>query len=290
MDLGEDAWPTLRSTSQSVRGHVPQTLAGALTATEEWDASADQMLFRVAGVGRFLVAGGRRIQVDPDLGVLPDEIAGVLHGVVLVALLWQRGHLVLHGASVEISGRGVLFVGPPGCGKSSLAAALVARGHRVLTDDVCALTVRQEGVPSVVPGTPFVRLWDDALDALGVPTAGLRRIETRFADPAGRAKYFYPGSLPGSETPLVRIYHLAPGSGAPAISPVAGALRMSTLMNATYRADVADALGVRDARFRQCASVARTVGFARLRRPDDLSGLSELARMVEEDVRKETTP
>ena len=285
------AWPLLEATPGLLtRSAVPEALIGATTVTEFFDATDRAVLFRIDRLGRVLVRDGREILVDPVADATPDEVAGFVFGSGMVALLWQRGFLVLHGAAVEIDGRGVLFVGPPGCGKSSLAAALQQRGHAVLTDDVCAVTLGEDGRPKVVPGTPFVRLWDDALAALGIPTDALRRIETRHVDAEGREKYFFPGAPLGDAAPLSRIYHLVPGSGAPAISPVAGALRMTTMANATYHVDVADALGARVKRFQQGAAVARTVGFARLTRPVDLAQLGEVARMVEADVQKESRP
>jgi hypothetical protein len=63
--------------------------------------------------------------------VLMDSVLGTL------ALL--RGREALHAGAVEIAGGALAVAGPPGAGKSSLLAALVARGHRLLADDVLVL-------------------------------------------------------------------------------------------------------------------------------------------------------
>jgi len=44
-----------------------------------------------------------------------------------------------HAALVEVHGLGVLLVGPSGIGKSECALELVARGHRLVADDVVCL-------------------------------------------------------------------------------------------------------------------------------------------------------
>nr|NLI50369.1 hypothetical protein [Propionibacterium sp.] len=245
------------------------------------------MLFAVEGLGRFRVRDGERVIVDSDPHATPDEVDGLLLGSVTVALAWQRGLLVLHGAAVAIDGQAVLFVGPPGCGKSSLAVALVGLGHPLVTDDVCAVAFDPEGVPTVQPGTPFVRVWSDVLPTLGLDPGALRRIDTRATDPAGRQKYFVDAAQPATQPlPLARIYQVLPGKDATlSITPVNPSLRLSTLVSATYHREIGDEIGGRDAYFERITALARTTPLFRLRRPADATRLREVARTVEVDVR-----
>jgi hypothetical protein len=68
--------------------------------------------------------------------------------------LWQA-------TCVAIRGRGVLIEGPPGCGKSSLALALIDRGAELVGDDGVTLSVREgrliAGPPSATRGLIEVR-------------------------------------------------------------------------------------------------------------------------------------
>lgn len=50
-----------------------------------------------------------------------------------------------HAALVEVHGLGVLLVGPSGIGKSECALELVARGHRLVADDVVCLRREPDG-------------------------------------------------------------------------------------------------------------------------------------------------
>ncbi len=45
-------------------------------------------------------------------------------------------YLIIHGATVERNGRAAILTAPPGSGKSTLCAALVSRGWRLLTDEL----------------------------------------------------------------------------------------------------------------------------------------------------------
>jgi hypothetical protein len=51
-----------------------------------------------------------------------------------------RGMEVLHASAVCLDGRAVAFLGRSGAGKTTLATRLLARGARLLTDDVLAMT------------------------------------------------------------------------------------------------------------------------------------------------------
>jgi HPr kinase/phosphorylase len=52
----------------------------------------------------------------------------------------------IHGTLVDVYGNGLLFVGPPGIGKSEIALDLVERGHRLVADDVVVLTLKAPGI------------------------------------------------------------------------------------------------------------------------------------------------
>lgn len=62
--------------------------------------------------------------------------------------------LVIHAAVVEMDGRAVILPAPPGSGKSTLCAALVARGWRLLSDELA-----------------LVRLADGRIDPLPRPVS-----------------------------------------------------------------------------------------------------------------------
>jgi HprK-related kinase A len=50
-------------------------------------------------------------------------------------------HLIIHGATVERNGFAAILPAPPGSGKSTLCAALVSRGWRLLTDELTLVSL-----------------------------------------------------------------------------------------------------------------------------------------------------
>lgn len=58
--------------------------------------------------------------------------------------------LVIHAAVVERDGKAIIFPGTPGSGKSTLCAALVTRGWRLLSDEM-ALISKEDGLIYPIP-------------------------------------------------------------------------------------------------------------------------------------------
>lgn len=111
--------------------------------------------------------GGARVDWHPPKGPHADperfaEAARIdLLGRVMGTALHAGGDLVLHGSAVEVGGRGAAFLAPKFHGKSTLAAALVEAGARLITDDTLPVAVDADPVLAR-PGVPALRLWPDS--------------------------------------------------------------------------------------------------------------------------------
>ncbi len=72
-------------------------------------------------------------------------------------------YLIFHAAVVEKGGRAVIMPGEPGVGKSTLCAALVHRGWRLLSDELALISL---GDVNVTPITRPVSLKNAAIDVI----------------------------------------------------------------------------------------------------------------------------
>lgn len=149
-----------------VAGEVPAALPAPVADHETWQAEPERFLLRVPGLADVLVRQGREMVVAPRRGS-ETAIASLVAGPAVAALLQQRGVATLRAGAVALRGGGAaLFLGGTALGKSSLVAALVARGHWMLADDLTALAWRR-GELMALPAFPALRLWADALARLG---------------------------------------------------------------------------------------------------------------------------
>ncbi|MEX0815868.1 MAG: hypothetical protein WD027_00345 [Gaiellales bacterium] len=125
---------------------------------------------------RLWIDGAGWFEVDPEARAisLPETDNPVrreerLWGIPAILCFLWRGDLPLHAASVEVDGGAILLCAPRTFGKTTLAAAFVHQGFRLLSEDVSC--VRLNATPSVIPGPAMLRLRRDIAERLDIPRA-----------------------------------------------------------------------------------------------------------------------
>jgi len=107
-----------------------------------------------------IVPERRCVDVYRD-GSADDRLIGLLLvGQVAVFLLHTFGCPTLHASAVVTDQAPIAFVGPPGRGKSTLAATFLERGAALLSDDCLPLRRRDDAVYGG-PSLPILKVWDD---------------------------------------------------------------------------------------------------------------------------------
>jgi hypothetical protein len=243
-----------------------------------------EVFLEFPGVGRFLVRAGKEILVDPAPESDDREVRAYLLGTAFGVLCHQRGITPFHASAIDVADGGVAFVGASGAGKSTLVAALARRGHEIISDDVCFLQLDSKGNVRVRPGIEHIRLWEDAVCALGYEGPGIER------EMHGYNKYFVPVKSPRSplrRRRLRRVYQLYPApDGAIEVTRLQGATAVEVLMQNVYRLGLAERSGCKPNAFSVCAAAARNVLLFRLSRPKHFDALEETIGFLEEHIRQ----
>jgi len=256
-------------------GDVPD-VPGAGWARWHVDPGAARLAYDE--VARIAVLDGAEIVVEP-LGERPDVHLYVA-GPALALAMAQRGAHVLHASAVVVDGGVHAFLADAGWGKSTLAAALHARGHRLVADDVVAI-LPGEGRPLVAPAFPQLKLWPPAATAVGVDSEALPRV---YPEVEKRARRLSPGAFDPTPVPLAGLWVLDAGE-APTAEPLRGGDAVMELVRNSYglgpRHDLDGPAGLE-----RCARVLETVPAWRLRRPWALDGLNATVALVERTARE----
>ena len=231
-------------------------------------------IFWFKDVATFLIEGGERVTIAlADEKVDRELLRLYVEGMVMAMVLYQRGACVLHASVVEINGYAIAFLGHVGAGKSSLAAALYLRGHRVLSDDNAAVRV-VAGTPAVVPGYPFVKLFPKIAAMLCFDSNQLHPLHRKQEKLAGGvANGFLDSPLPLQAICILGRDH------SPEITKISTLEATIHLVRNSVPTRWGEAAGSRH--LKQCADLAmRTPVFA-VRTFAELSELPNLATQVE---------
>lgn len=223
---------------------------------------------------------------DDVVDIFPENQAAIemtrvpFLGVVLATLLVRQGWYVLHGSSVSVNGRAVAFIGNKYMGKSTLAASLVKRGHTLVTDDVVAIRIGDNSVPTIHPGPFGIKLWPEAIDSLSI---GGDEVYPLF-DGSAKDVLRTAGRHQEAPLPLDHVYVLGFGKAKEvlSLSPIDG---ITELMHNEYHNRYPDIDPNSSQRLLfNSAHLRRNVNMSALIRPVDKHGLDDIAKMVEQHV------
>jgi hypothetical protein len=231
----------------------------------------------ITDVASFLVFDGRTVIVEPHGDLDTPAFRGWLLGAVLGMVCHQRGLFPLHAACVRIRGTAIALCGRTGAGKSTLAAALVRRGHALIADDVCVIDFTANGEPLVLPSFPRVKLWEDVLQALAVPAEAVPR-----AGSGKRKFHFHQAERFDPSPALLRgIYVLKRSPTWSEILLKSGADAVIGLSREIYRRPIGFSLGHKVVLLTAALRIASKLPLFQLSVLRDLSQLDDTAARIE---------
>lgn len=246
---------------------------------------------RVPGHADFQVwPHSREVQVWPTRDSLDGlTLEHLLVDQILPRVAAQLGATMIHASVVQIRDRTVLFIGPSGWGKSTLAGLLHGAGHAVLSDDCAQLIVEDDGAVRVVPTYPSLRLTEESMAALfpddvsSTPVASYSNKRRIAIAPPGQH---------GQSMMLDALYLLgAPdqASDCAQITSITPAAACLALIRHSFRLDLFD----REAsalQLRRCGVIAEAVSGFRLDYPRDHARSRELVKAVVDHVASLPSP
>jgi hypothetical protein len=211
-----------------------------------------------------------------------------LLGQALSYALIRQGLDPLHGTVVTVDGAGAAFLGDSGYGKSSLAAAFVGAGHRLLTDDLVVLMEQPSGF-AVQPGPSRLKLYPQAVRRL-LPLAPGTRILPPLAKLVVRLGT---RQVASKATPLTAIYVLVPpervGRGVTSVTirRMRKGQACLALVRNTFNTSVTDA-GRLARQFAQATRVAGNVPVKLISYPRTFRVLPQVREAILADLARES--
>ena len=250
------------------------------------------------GVAHLKWRGLFEFLVSPDGGTVryrrlaraSDHSLGTyLLGHVLSFSLVARGAEPLHGTAVMVDDEAVVFLGECGEGKSTLGAAMIRRGARIVSDDLIAIHRRGRAC-FVQPGPARLKLYRHVVRAI----VGRRREAQMHPDTAKlvvpmrtrerarapvrlRAFYVLARHPRGTRARDIRIDPLSPGAA------------IVELLRSSFNL-VVDSPSRERTRFALASELARAVPVKRLTYPRSLAALPKVCDAILRDLNPSNLP
>ncbi len=215
------------------RRSEPVQVADAHIRTAKGEVGRNDFLLRPIDGLALRISNGSRITFNQSRAVSDEQVRLYLLGTAWGVLCHQRRLLPIHASAVVVGGQAVAISAPTGFGKSTLAAALAARGYPVLADDVCVVEFSDEGLPLVHPlPVKGMKLTAEAAREIGLACGTPVPIRD------GRSKFYVEVPRVASESPLplVGFYVLSrPEQSSYSIEQLSGAKLLATVAENIYR-------------------------------------------------------
>ncbi len=232
----------------------------------------------------FQVVDGREIIIDAEAATTDACLRLFLLGIGMATILHQLGRLVLHASAALINGHAVAFVGASGYGKSTMAAALRARGHDTLADDLVAIASDDLGRMTMAHGGTDLRRWPESATWRGLDPRKLPLVHPT----AERRSLRGPRAQATASRPLTAIVVLADGDRI-AIEELAPIDAVLELVRHSFCGHLLDG-GGSVSHLQTCAQVTRRIPIRTLSRPYTFAHLAGAADAIEHYVMQTFAP
>jgi len=129
------------------------------------ESNAGDLILHWDDVADYQAKDGNVLIVSP-LTTSPGLLSLFTVSEAIGLILFQKGYFLLHASAIKIGQEAWCFMGSPGAGKSTTAAAFVKAGCPLLSDDLTAIQFDINNKPFVIPGYPQLKIWDTAVEGL----------------------------------------------------------------------------------------------------------------------------
>ncbi|BCL59651.1 hypothetical protein DGMP_03440 [Desulfomarina profundi] len=229
------------------------------------------------GVASYTVYDGSQVSVIREQNSHPALVLQPFYSIVPASILNQNKLFVLHGNCVEVNGSTIALIGAKGQGKSTLTAALLAKGHRLVADDVTAIDTESLR-PQVLPGIPNLKVWADTAKATGINLSKLKKINPYIE----KYNYVLPNHFCNRKLPLETIIFLQEGKEVK-IEKTQASQGMLYLIGNHYLSRYPQVFTAKEHKriFEQSAFLSRTTRLLTLNYPKNLKVLNTVTSLIE---------
>lgn len=264
-------------------GEMPADIKELISLGRVANYQSQRMWFHIKDVASYCIENGSKITIELCEITDPQIVKVYILGSVLGMILLQRNIVAIHGGAIVIDGKGCIFTGDKGAGKSTLTTALRQKGYDFVSDDVGAI---QTGDTNMIhPGFGYQKLCEDAMVKLGYNPGDFVPFRSDM-----NMKYIVPAldSFVDREVPFEALFELEVGDvNEVEIVEVKGNEKLQKLMKNIFRVEIIPYMGgMSPVYLKKCIEIAKGIKCYKIVRPKDMFTVDEQIRLIECMIRK----
>ena len=231
------------------------------------------------GIAAFKATNGNLLTVNP---LIDDNNLISLFTVseAIGLILFQRGLFLLHASAVQVGSEAWCFMGTPGAGKSTTAAAFIKAGCKLLSDDLTAIGFDSDGLAQIIPAYPQLKIWDKTVNGLDYAKVDMSPV----SEGVNKFSYQPKADFPQEPVRLGAIFFLHKARNQKSLASLtAMQIPTETLKNFPLPTQLLTPEILRD-HFRQSIQCSRSAQLWKKRRPE---GFQNLEKWVNESIQQQ---
>lgn len=242
------------------------------------------MWFYIKNLAIFHIYNGDTVVIEPCKDAELKMVKIYVMGSVLGMVLLQKNVVAIHGGGIVIDGKGCIFTGDKGAGKSTITTAFRKKGYKFISDDVCSIDVGE--VNTINHGFGYQKICEDAMEKLGynvddyVPFRGDLNVN----------KYIVPAfdEFTKEDVPLEAVFELKVGDVDDVkIEEITGADKINNIIKNIFRIEMlyySD--GISPIYFKKCIKIAKNTKFYKISRPRNVFSVDRQIEIIEDLILK----
>lgn len=258
-------------------GQVNQEIKDLIEEGKCSKYSKQSMWFNIKDVAIYHIYNGDTIVIQPYEGASIKQIKLYILGSVMGMILLQKNIVAIHGGGIVMNGKGCVFTGPKGSGKSTITTALRKKGYKFISDDVCSIDSNKL---TINHGFGYQKLCEDAMDKFGYD---VEQFEI-FRGDLNKNKYIVPAfnEFIKEDIKLDSIFELSVGDvNKVEIEEIQGSQKMDKFINNIFRVEVLKyAGGIEVLYFKKCLNIVKNIKWFKVTRPRDVFSVDEQIEVI----------
>lgn len=246
--------------------------------------AVNDIWYEIEDIGTFHIKEGSLIEIDYTEDKDLQLIKAYLLGTAFSCIMAQREQVTIHGGTIVINHKALIFTGDSGAGKSTLTTTLRSQGYGFLTDDVSVTKLNTLNQFIVQPAYPQQKLCRDTMAQMGYTLNNYMKIDEE------RDKYLLPveDQFIAEPIPLGGIVEISIGTGDHVeLTKIKGKEKLSILFRNIYRQDIWHYLPMPTHYFKQCMLLVQQVPIYKLKRPNGKYTVSEQIELILKTIQKQ---